>query len=89
MKYILLLFLLNANLLYSQDEVPDQYKNKNVRIKFKKYERIDLGDLEIKGNIISPGDLSVKQRERRTFNRNLYDRTNFDKENKVDVVNLR
>ncbi len=62
---------------------------KNVVYKYKNYESFDLGNLEIKGNIIAPGDLSVKERERKTFKRNLYERYDFNKEVNNDVLNLR
>lgn len=62
---------------------------KNVVIKYKKYESFDLGNLEIEGKIIAPGDLSVKERSRRTFVRALFDRENFDPEVRADIQNLR
>ncbi len=62
---------------------------KRTIYKYKKYERFDLGDFEIKGNIISPGDLSVQERERRVFNRKLFDRFDFDPEIKEDIENFR
>mgnify|MGYP000173923461 CR=1 FL=1 len=47
--------------------------------KYKEYEKFDLGDLEIKGNIIAPGDISVKERRRKVFERKLLRKTNFDR----------
>ncbi len=62
---------------------------KNVVIKYKKYESFDLGNLEIEGKIIAPGDLSVKERSRRTFSRALFEREQFDPEVRNDIQNLR
>lgn len=62
---------------------------KNVRIEYKKYESIDLGDLEIKGSIIAPGDISVKERSRTVLKRNLFERYNFDEEVSSDIRGLR
>jgi len=62
---------------------------KNIQYEYKSYERIDLGSLEIKGMIIAPGDLSVKERERKSFDVNLFERKSFDKEIKQDIYNLR
>ncbi len=62
---------------------------KNVVIKYKKYESFDLGNLEIEGKIIAPGDLSVKERSRRTFIRALFEREQFDPEVRNDIQNLR
>ena len=38
-----------------------------ISYKYKKYERFDLGNLEIKGSVVAPGDLSVRERERKQF----------------------
>lgn len=62
---------------------------KNVVIKYKRYESFDLGNLEIEGKIVAPGDLSVKERSRRTFVRALFDREDFDPEVRADIQNLR
>lgn len=61
----------------------------NVRVEYKKYESFDLGNLEIEGKIIAPGDLSVQQRDRKRFNRNLFERFNFNPEVKEDIYHLR
>ena len=66
-----------------------QAADKNVVVEYKKYESFDLGNLEVKGQILAPGDLSVKERDRRVFERALYERFNFDKESKQDIRNLR
>lgn len=51
---------------------------KKVVYKYKEYEKFDLGNLEIKGSIVAPGDLSVKERRRKVFERNLLNKKNFD-----------
>ncbi|MEI8346993.1 MAG: hypothetical protein WCG27_05975 [Pseudomonadota bacterium] len=60
-----------------------------VKVEFKKYEKIDLGSLEVKGTIIAPGDLSVKERDRKEFDVNLFERSTFDREVKKDIYHLR
>jgi len=82
MKLVIALLLTTAIQTYAND-------NKNVVVKYKNYESFDLGNLEIKGNIIAPGDLSVKERDRKLFKRNLYERYDFNKEVNNDVLNLR
>ena len=54
-------------------------QKKNIVYKYKEYEKFDLGDLEIKGNIIAPGDISVKERRRKVFERKLLRKTHFDR----------
>lgn len=66
-----------------------QEASKNVVYKYKEYEFIDLGSLEIKGQIMAPGDLTVNERERAVFKRSLLEKSNFDFENKREIENLR
>ena len=40
---------------------------KKVVYKYKEYEKFDLGDMEIKGEVVAPGDLSIKERRRKKF----------------------
>ncbi|WP_127715864.1 hypothetical protein [Halobacteriovorax sp. HLS] len=63
--------------------------DKNVIVEYKKYESFDLGNLEVEGQILAPGDLSVKERDRKVFERALYERMDFDKESTQDIRNLR
>ena len=44
-----------------------QEEKKNIVYKYKEYESIDLGALEIKGQIMAPGDLTVNERARTEF----------------------
>lgn len=60
-----------------------------VVYKYKQYEKFDLGDMEIKGSIVAPGDLSIKERRRKIFKRELYRRDNFDKQIITDIKYLR
>lgn len=60
-----------------------------VVYKYKEYEKFDLGDLEIKGSIVAPGDITVKERRRKVFSRDLYHRDNFDKELIFEIKTLR
>ena len=69
---ILIAFLSSTSSLQAQTK-------KKVVYKYKEYEKFDLGDLEIKGSIIAPGDISVKERRRKVFERDLLNRDNFDK----------
>lgn len=79
--------LLFALLLCSTFPVKAQ-KIKKV-YKYKEYEKFDLGDLEIKGSVIAPGDISVKERRRKVFERDLYHRDDFDKKIIQEIKFLR
>ena len=60
-----------------------------VVYKYKKYERFDLGNLEVKGEILAPGDISVLERERKVFELKLLDRKEFDEEMIQNIIFLR
>jgi len=69
--------------------VAETMAKENVIIKYKKYEKFDLGSLQVKGNIIAPGDISVRKRGKKMFHRKLYNRVEWDNEMKKDINNLR
>lgn len=84
MKIILLVFILLPSRVNANKSA-----NEKVIYKYKQYEKFDLGDMQIKGNIVAPGDLSVKERRRRVFNRKLYQRQDFNKKIITDIKYLR
>jgi hypothetical protein len=87
MKYICLtLSLLFALPAIAQDAPKTESK---VIYQYKKYEKFDLGNLEVKGQLIAPGDISVRERERKRFELDLYTRKNFDAFQNKDIDSLR
>lgn len=64
-------------------------EEQKVIYQYKKYEKFDLGNLEVKGELIAPGDISVRERERRRFELDLFSRKDFDGFIKKDVESLR
>lgn len=56
---------------------------------YKKYEKFDLGNLEVKGQLIAPGDISVRERDRRRFELDLYTRKDYDVFMNKDIESLR
>ena len=57
--------------------------------KYQKRQKVDLGDLEIKGKVLAPGDITISERDRKRFRRDLYDRREFDFEARMGVLNIR
>ena len=87
MKYLCLsLSLLFASVAIAQEAPKTEQK---VIYQYKKYEKFDLGNLEVKGQLIAPGDISVRERERKRFELDLYTRKNFDPFQKKDIESLR
>lgn len=81
-KSLVLLALLCSTFSVYAQKVKKVYK-------YKEYEKFDLGDLEIKGSVIAPGDISVKERRRKVFERDLYHRDDFDKKIIKEIKFLR
>ena len=80
------LSLLFASVAIAQDAPKTEQK---VIYQYKKYEKFDLGNLEVKGQLIAPGDISVRERERKRFELDLFTRKNFDSFQRKDVDTLR
>lgn len=87
MKFLTTLCLALTTLTVSM--IAQAEEKKNTVYKYKEYEVIDLGSMEIKGQIIAPGDLTVNERERKVFKRSLLEKTNYDFENRREIENLR
>ena len=81
-----ILFALSLVFLINTTEAGD--KN-NTIYKYKAYEVVDLGSMEVKGQIVAPGDLTVNDRERKVFKRSLLEKENYDFENRREIENLR
>jgi hypothetical protein len=60
-----------------------------VIYEYKKYEKFDLGNLEVKGELIAPGDISVRERDRKRFSSDFYVRDSFKPQILEDIKNLR
>jgi hypothetical protein len=84
MKILIIITTFLSLSAYGQEE-----EKKNTIYKYKEYEVIDLGSLEVKGQIMAPGDLTVNERERQVFKRSLLEKNNFDFENRREIENLR
>ncbi|MCK6594313.1 MAG: hypothetical protein L6Q33_03865 [Bacteriovoracaceae bacterium] len=78
-----ILLLTFSSLTLAQD------KKNDVVYKYKDYDVIDLGSLEVKGEIVAPGDLTVVEREKKDFDKRLLEKNNFDLEIKREIENLR
>ena len=86
MKFLSLLISLYAISPAYGQEAPGTSK---TIYQYKKYEKFDLGNLEVKGQLIAPGDISVRDRDRRRFELDLYSRKDFDGFIKKDIESLR
>jgi hypothetical protein len=67
----------------------DGKEKESVIYKYKQYEFIDLSNMKVGGRLTAPGDISVKQRERRHFKRELFDRKHFKHSLARDLKTLR
>lgn len=81
MRYVILAIILLVSFKSRAEE--------KIIYEYKKYEKFDLGNLEVKGELIAPGDISVRERERKRFELDLYGRKDFDDFIKNDIESLR
>jgi hypothetical protein len=61
----------------------------NVIYQYKQHEVVDLGELQIKGEVLAPSDVSIEERGRKIFSRPLFDKPNFQQEMRFTILNLR
>ena len=80
-KYIWFLYLSILVFILGKVSIAGEIERAKIKVKniyqYKKYEYFDMGNLEVKGNLLTPGDLSIKDRKIREFNNKLYQRENF------------
>jgi hypothetical protein len=63
--------------------------SKEVNYEYRKYEKFDLGSMEIQGDLVAPGDVSVREKERETFSLDLFIRRHSDDLAKHDAATIR
>ena len=86
MKLIFLLLIIITNIqVWGQDPPADP----SVNYEYKKYQKFDLGNLSIKGNILTPGDVSVRDRLPSSITHDVYDRKHFNDHMDKDVQDIR
>lgn len=72
-QIVLVLIFFALNLVTSEGA-----ETENVVYEYKKYESFDLGNLNVEGKIITPGDLTITERKRKKFYINMYEKNDFD-----------
>ena len=82
-KCLLFLLLFVINLAHSQSS------KKNIRYEYKKYEKFDLGEIGVSGDMGSPGDISISPGLRKEFRNKLPEKNNFEKEMKRSIHGIR
>jgi hypothetical protein len=83
MKIFIILLLLLANSALAAE------KKQKIVTEYKKYEKFNLGDLEVKGDLMAPGDITVKERARVRIDNTLYERNEYFDLIKNDFMNMR
>jgi hypothetical protein len=75
-----ILFIL-ASLFAFREAISDE----NTIYTYKTYEKFDLGDLEVKGSLLAPGDLSVRRRNIGDPHENFWKRSHFNDLSELDI----
>lgn len=65
--------------------IDSAFGEEKVIYEYKKYEKFDLGNLEVQGELIAPGDISVRERDRKKFNLDFFERKDFNSFVKQDI----
>ena len=84
MKFLLCLFLL----WIPTGEVFSRQKE-GAKKKYKKYEYLDLGKLQVEGSFVAPSDIFIQERAKKNITQRLYRRKNFKDEIRRDVLDIR
>ena len=84
MKVLLCIFLLWIPL----GEAYSQQKRKPQK-KYKKYEYLDLGKLQVEGSFVAPTDIFIQERANKNILQRLYERKHFKEEIRRDVLDIR
>ena len=84
MKIILSLLITNS--IFAQKTPP---VDPSVNYEYKKYQKFDLGNIAIKGSILTPGDVSVRDRLPSSITHDVYDRKNFNDHMDKDIQDIK
>ena len=88
LKKLCIFFIILCSINSYSQEIEDE-GDSGVVYKYKQQEVFDFGELSIDGQIITPGDLSVKFKDRKNFSKEFQNRDNFDKEVMEDLEDIR
>lgn len=87
MKYLFLISLMTSSFFaLSQDEPPS---DPSVNYEYQKYQKFDLGNLAIKGNILTPGDVSVRDRLPSSIVNDVFNRKDFNDNMNKDIQDIK
>ena len=64
-------------------------RKKNAIVEYKKYQAVDLGDLQIDGRIIAPGNLTINENDQNDLEYPLFNRKHFRHQIIKDINNIR
>ena len=72
-------------IIFSMLAFKEAISSENTVYKYKTYEKFDLSDLEVKGSLLAPGDLSVRRRNIGDPNENFWKRENFNDLSELEI----
>ena len=77
-----MLFIITTNAFSQDKNIPN---SKKIKYRYKTRESFDLGGISIKGNVISSGDITAKDKSQSDFHVKMPNRINFDPEQASDI----
>lgn len=98
--FIVFLFFISSFGLFSQQKKEvrrtrkarkvSQGKGKNGKViyEYRKFEEFDFDAIDIEGNVVAPGDLSIQQRYKKSFKNKIPERKEFNRaiEESIDTL---
>ena len=79
-----LLLIINLTITYVYSVEKGIKKREKIFYRYKKNQKIDLGELSVEGQNMVPGDLTVRERKRHNSKENIFEKKDFEKEIKED-----
>ena len=68
---------------------PQAHPRRKVIIEYKKYQAIDLGDLQIEGEVVAPGDITIERQDSQHLDYELFEQNHFRRESTRDIQDIR
>ena len=90
MILFILFTIILAKIANAQMNGSQKQEHKTIeKIEFKKYEKIDLGNISVEGEYVNPDDIMIKETERKRISEKLFERKNLDEFTDLEIQELR
>jgi hypothetical protein len=85
----MLTFILILGFSFSSFAQEAQQPEQKTIYQYRKYDKFDLGSLELDGELLAPGDVTIRERERVRIKMDLFDRKRMGDFKRKDAQSLK